>query len=432
MAKQNILRRILAAMLCVCLLVVAVPTSSSTVEAASLSELEQRMADLQAQQSTANAKLSELEAQIAATESSIAEQETIQAQLQEEMDILAEQISIINSKINVYNQQIREKTIELEETEEKQAEAYELFKQRVRAMYLAGETSTLEVLLTATSFSDLLTRSENIERITRHDQELVATLEQYMQEIADAKAAIESAKAEIEAEKVELDAKMADYDAAYEESAAISAELEEDLEEDEAAHEEMVAAEAEMEEEVQAAIAAYQAEVAAQAAAAAAAAAASSSSSSSTTTGNTTAATGSVSSSGYMWPVPDYHTISSYFGYRTGSSIMSSYHKGIDIPTGHKTMQRVVASKSGTVILAKYSSSYGNYIIIDHGTDSSGNSYQTLYAHNAALYVSVGDYVTQGQVIAGSGSTGNSTGVHCHFEVRVNGTAVNPLNYVSP
>jgi murein DD-endopeptidase MepM/ murein hydrolase activator NlpD len=86
----------------------------------------------------------------------------------------------------------------------------------------------------------------------------------------------------------------------------------------------------------------------------------------------------------------------------------------------------VCAAASGTVIVAKnLNYSYGHYLIIDHG-----NGLSTLYAHNTTLLVSVGDTVSKGQVIAKSGSTGNSTGPHCHFEVRVNGTRVNPMNYL--
>ena len=84
-----------------------------------------------------------------------------------------------------------------------------------------------------------------------------------------------------------------------------------------------------------------------------------------------------------------------------------------------------MAAASGTVIVATYNYAEGNYIVIDHG-----NGLSTLYAHNSSLLVGVGDHVNKGQVIARSGSTGNSTGPHCHFEVRLNGNQVNPMNYL--
>ncbi len=123
----------------------------------------------------------------------------------------------------------------------------------------------------------------------------------------------------------------------------------------------------------------------------------------------------------YIWPVSS-HRINSYFG---GRRIFGSYsyHSGIDI---HATYGEAVhAADGGTVIKAGYNGSYGNLVVIRHD-----NGVETYYAHNSSLVVSVGQKVYQGQTIAKAGSTGRSTGVHCHFEVRVGGTAVNPLNYL--
>lgn len=123
----------------------------------------------------------------------------------------------------------------------------------------------------------------------------------------------------------------------------------------------------------------------------------------------------------YKWPVSG--RISSYFGgrYIFGSY---SYHSGLDITCSYGTS--IKAADGGRVTFAGYKGSYGNLVIITHD-----NGTQTYYAHNSSLLVSAGDKVYQGQVIAKAGSTGRSTGPHCHFEVRVNGTAVNPLNYLS-
>ena len=122
----------------------------------------------------------------------------------------------------------------------------------------------------------------------------------------------------------------------------------------------------------------------------------------------------------YIWPVSG--RISSYFGgrYIFGSY---SYHSGLDITCSYGTS--IKAADGGTVTFAGYKGSYGNLVIITHD-----NGTQTYYAHNSSLLVSAGDKVYQGQVIAKAGSTGRSTGPHCHFEVRVRGTAVNPLNYL--
>ena len=114
-------------------------------------------------------------------------------------------------------------------------------------------------------------------------------------------------------------------------------------------------------------------------------------------------------------------TITSKFG--AGSSIRRSSHTGLDISAPKGTA--IKAAASGTVTFSGYKGSYGNMIVISHG-----NGVQTYYAHCSALYLSAGASVSQGQVIAAVGSTGNSTGPHLHLEVRVNGVAYNPQNYL--
>ncbi len=122
----------------------------------------------------------------------------------------------------------------------------------------------------------------------------------------------------------------------------------------------------------------------------------------------------------FIWPVQG--RINSSFGWRNifGSN---SYHGGIDIKTSYG--QAIKAADGGTVTFAGYKGTYGYLVIIDHG-----NGKQTYYGHNSSLCVSAGDKVYQGQTIAKAGSTGRSTGVHCHFEVRIDGTQVNPLSYL--
>ena len=124
----------------------------------------------------------------------------------------------------------------------------------------------------------------------------------------------------------------------------------------------------------------------------------------------------------YIWPC--YGTISSYFGSRSSPTAgASTNHQGIDIAVSTGTS--VMATSGGTVTVAGWQSGYGYVVYIDHG-----NGVISRYGHLSRILVSVGDYVSQGEVIARSGNTGNSTGPHLHFEIRVNGTAVNPLSYL--
>lgn len=123
-----------------------------------------------------------------------------------------------------------------------------------------------------------------------------------------------------------------------------------------------------------------------------------------------------------IWPVPGVYSISSPYGRRWGR-----LHGGIDITNGHCNGKTVVAAASGTVVQAGYDSSYGYHVVIKHSSSMS-----TCYAHmqKGSLKVKTGQYVTGGQPIGRVGSTGHSTGPHCHFEVRINGNRVNPRNYV--
>lgn len=125
-----------------------------------------------------------------------------------------------------------------------------------------------------------------------------------------------------------------------------------------------------------------------------------------------------------MWPATQGTRISSPFGRRSAPVAgASTFHKGIDIPC--PSGSDIVAAESGTVLIATYSSSAGNYVMINHG-----NGIMTVYMHNSQLCVSVGQQVSKGQVIAKAGSTGYSTGPHCHFGVKLNGEYVNPVNFL--
>ena len=121
----------------------------------------------------------------------------------------------------------------------------------------------------------------------------------------------------------------------------------------------------------------------------------------------------------FSWPCNG--VLTSRFGYR--SLLGSTYHSGIDIGNSYGTS--IYASDGGTVTYSGWMSGYGYLIIIDHG-----NGYQTYYGHNSSLVAAKGEKVHKGQLIARMGSTGRSTGNHCHFGIKLNGTFVNPLNYL--
>ena len=126
----------------------------------------------------------------------------------------------------------------------------------------------------------------------------------------------------------------------------------------------------------------------------------------------------------FTWPCPSYTYISSDFGYRIHPiSGVEKFHSGIDMAAPYGSA--ILAAADGTVVSAGYSSSMGNYVMINHG----GGLY-TIYMHASALYVSSGQSVSAGEQIAAVGSTGNSTGPHLHFSVRLSGSYVSPWNYL--
>ena len=126
-----------------------------------------------------------------------------------------------------------------------------------------------------------------------------------------------------------------------------------------------------------------------------------------------------------IWPLEKYSYVSSGYGYRTHPITKKlSFHNGIDIPAPKNT--NVLASDDGIVVFAGYKKGYGNVVEIDHF-----DSKKTLYAHNNSINVKVGDEVKRGDVISKVGSTGNSTGNHVHFEVKINNKRINPIYGVS-
>ncbi|MBR3737306.1 MAG: peptidoglycan DD-metalloendopeptidase family protein, partial [Eubacterium sp.] len=330
--------------------------------------------------------------------------------LQSDADNLQSEINAVEKSIGTTEEQIVKTQKEIDIKQAQFDKTFDEYCQRLRAMYVSGHASNLEVLLTSSDISSILTRSEMIKSVSEQDSEILDSLMTQMEEIEKEKAALEKKinklnkdkkqlkedkKAltdrisTIAASKKELDNEVAECNALIKKLSSQSAEYQEAIEENESAL-------AKVEAEIQAAYARA------------------------SRTGSSGGSTGSGTHSGALRYPTDYHSISA--GYPNYSS--GRYHGGVDFPC--PSGSSVYAAASGTVIAAyNLNYSYGHYLIVDHG-----NGLSTLYAHNTTLLVGVGDHVNKGQVIARSGSTGNSTGPHCHFEVRVNGTRVNPMNYL--
>lgn len=364
-------------------------TQNSTliVNAATEAELKAQQASLEAQQATIKSKINQLESSQADV------QERVNA-INELIANLESQIDTVNEKIAVQNAEIADLESEISAKEAEIDASYEAFKQRVRAMYIAGDiTGGLELLFSAGDFEDLLSTITYIQIMAEHDDAIVTALTEDKNGFLAQKALVEEKKAEVEAEKSNLSSKKEELDEQKAEADALLSQLASDKAE-------LQQQQVEIDKQMQKAREALDAIINAAAA----------NSSDEDYVGGT-----------WRWPAPGYTTISSKFGWRSWSN---SYHKGIDIaaPTG----ANIIASNAGTVITSSYDASgYGNYVIVNHG-----GGYMTVYGHLSARYVSVGDSVGRGTVIGLCGSTGRSTGPHLHFEIRVNGVAQNPLNYL--
>ena len=370
-------------------------------------------------------------------------------------DTLLDQISTLQDQIDTYNSQIESLDGQIVEAQnaiaDKDADIQAdtvLLKERLRALYMAGEATNLEILLSADSMVDLADKTEALRMVTEHDTALIDTLRDEMAEIQDEKDFIEQSREDAANARTAVQEKQKELKGLEEEAQAViddmaSQESSLESESQRLAEEEAAAADAidqwiaeYNESQRRAQIAAQQEadrkKAEQQAAQQQANSTPSSSNNTSSNSSDTSDNAGEDTPSGgqsygtgsLRWPVPSCTSISSGFGSRWGTT-----HKGIDIPASYGSA--IVAADSGTVIQAGYGISgsgyggYGNVVAIDHG-----NGIITLYAHMSSVATSAGATVAKGQTIGYVGSTGNSTGNHCHFEVRVNGTAVDPLGYV--
>lgn len=331
--------------------------------------------------------------------------------LQDKLDNLESQRSALQKEINAVTEKIKKTEAEIEETQrqikakqDEFKEIYELYCQRLRAMYMSGNVTTLEIIFeSGWDMSTLLTRAQMIQSVAEKDNETLDELNTKMQEITKQRQLLAEKVAELEEDKAKLNEQKADLQSAIDEISSSKKELDAEAAECNAAIRKLNNQTAEMMELIetdQERLKQIEKEI--QQAA------------------NRKPPAVYTPGSGTLGYPTSYRNISAgYPNYKSGG-----YHGGIDFPC--PTGTPVHAADSGYVSLVKtLTYSYGYYVMINHG-----NGISTLYAHNSQLCVKEGQAVEKGDLIAYSGSTGNSSGPHCHFEVRVNGTRVNPKSYL--
>lgn len=349
--------------------------------------------------------------------------------LDNKIEINRQMIELIGEQIEIYDEIIAEKQAELDKALEKETAQTELLRSRIRAMEENSTYSYASFIFDSSSVTELLSRIGDVNDIMHYDKTLE---EEYMaarEDVESIKKSYEEARHEQELLQKELDTKQAELDAQVEAAYTMIADIETLSDDAQAEYDAIAEEEAKAEETLQEAIrkrAAEQAKYNQNNNSNNGGGGGNSGGSGGNSGGGGSSGGGSATSlSNLQWPVPSCTLITSRFGYRVAPTTgASTYHGGLDIGAGMGAS--IVAAGAGDVIYAGANGGYGNCVMIDHG-----NGVVTVYAHMSSIGVSYGQYVTAGQYVGAVGSTGVSTGPHCHFEIRINGAQTDPAAYFS-
>lgn len=348
--------------------------------------------------------------------------------LDNKIEINRQMIELIGEQIEIYDEIIAEKQAELDKALEKETTQTELLRSRIRAMEENSTYSYASFIFDSSSVTELLSRIGDVNDIMHYDKTLE---EEYMaarEDVESIKKSYEEARHEQELLQKELDTKQAELDAQVEAAYTMIADIETLSDDAQAEYDAIAEEEAKAEETLQEAIrkrAAEQAKYNQNNNSNNGGGGGNSGGSGGNSGGGSSGGGSATSLSNLQWPVPSCTLITSRFGYRVAPTTgASTYHGGLDIGAGMGAS--IVAAGAGDVIYAGANGGYGNCVMIDHG-----NGVVTVYAHMSSIGVSYGQYVTAGQYVGAVGSTGVSTGPHCHFEIRINGAQTDPAAYFS-
>ena len=345
---------------------------------AELNEVQSQMQKMQERKEKARQKAAAASEGLEEIQSRLNE---LQAQARE----LQAKSNALQAKINDNQAQLAKKKAEVEQRKK-------IYSQRLRQIYINGQVNYLDVLLGAKDFGDFSSRMYLLQKIISSDIAMLQQLQKDEAEIKSRQEQLDAEMKEIKSTKAELEDKRARANKLKEQRSYMLYKAQEEEQQSQSEYERLLA----ISENITAMLR------------------------------NMESSGGGSSSSGgtgrFMWPCRG--EITSYFGWRTHPIFgTTKYHSGMDIAVDYGTP--IMAADSGTVIYSGWLGGYGYAVMIDHGS-----GLVTLYAHNQSLNVYEGQYVTKGICIAYAGSTGYSTGPHCHFEVRLHGEVTEPLNYL--
>lgn len=377
------LKRILAM---VCALLVVAAFLLSIIMPAAFAVTQKQLDDADAKTKQAQKELQKAQE---ARKAALAQYNAIDKQISDTED----EIGRIETQIEQTKEDIVLKQEELKAAEEEFQKYEAVFMVRARAMYENSEIDYLEILFGADDFGDFLSKIEMISQLMDYDNGILEKLNETKEKIAAAKEELENILVRQEENAASLEARKGSLAETLSQKQSMLDSMTKDVEKYKALYEAAEKAEQELIRQNSAALS-YSA--------------------------NPVKYTGGR----FVWPVPASSRITSQYGYRIHPVYNTrKFHSGIDIGAPYGV--DILAAADGTVTLATTNGGYGKCIIINHGSGIT-----TLYGHNSTLLVSVGNKVTKGQVIAKAGSTGVSTGPHLHFEVRVNGSTTDPMQYL--
>lgn len=378
-------------------------TGDSTVQAMTKAEAEKQKEEAQENEKNAKDILTTMEEQ--------------QNQIVQEVADLDAQATAIQTEITKKQDEADELEADIKDTQKHLNEAqkaqdkqYEAMKQRIQYLYEEGEMEYVDAFITSVSFTDLLNKSEYIDQISEYDQKQLTKLIKNKNEIAAYEADLEADLRQVESVKTDLENDNARLQKVIDKKQENIDQYSDDIDAQKSLMAKFTAQREEAERRI--------AEIARQEMNRARA-----------NGGGVYTPDGKVYDTSkykgrFMWPVSTGGVITDEFGYRDAPTAgASTYHQGLDIGCDYGT--DIVAADDGTVVMSGYNGGAGNMVMISHG-----DGICTVYMHNSQLCVNVGEKVVKGQVIAKAGSTGVSTGPHCHFGVSIDGTYVNPHDFL--
>ena len=389
----HVFRLFTAPFIAAALMLFLLPIRCFAVTQEELETIEAQREVLETRRDNIEKKVSEL----SASHASALEQK---AALDERNQITLKQIKLLMDQIDLCDTILKQKEKEVEAAKQKETEQLEKFRARVRSMEENENYSILDLLLTSSSIGEFISAMEDMQVIVESDKKLADDYIAAREEAERVRNEYLSVKNEYKEHLDVLNAEQGRLERQIAEADALIISLEEDTESAIAEYEISIASEDKMAKYLDEMSLQYAHEQDAE-------------------------LRGVYSDSQFIWPVPSCTLLTSPYGYRTHPILdYERLHAGLDI--GAKFGEEIIAADGGTVLIAEYSDSYGNFVLIDHG-----DRYSTAYGHMSEIAVEAGQEVKQGELIGYIGSTGWSTGPHLHFEIRVNGSAVNPLNYLN-